>query len=97
MVDVLADNFVIFDYGVFPLADYEHTTLEHCNILLALQITRNLAPFEVKLGYICLSRILQCKKENDGWLPGRHQIMSKTYLGLGQVSMKWIQKHRSLI
>jgi hypothetical protein len=60
-------------------------------------ITRHLAPFDVKLGSIWLSRILKCKKENDGRLPWRHQIISKTYLGLSQVSMKWKRKHRALI
>ena len=35
MLDVLADNFVIVDYGIFPLADFAHTLLEHCNTLFA--------------------------------------------------------------
>jgi hypothetical protein len=36
MLDVLADNFVIFDNGIFSLADFEHTPLEHCNVVFAL-------------------------------------------------------------
>jgi len=65
MLDVLADNFVIFDYGIFPLTDFEQAPLEHCNTLFA----SHLAPFDVKLGSIWLSRILKCKKEIDERLP----------------------------
>jgi hypothetical protein len=36
MLDVLADNIVNFDNGLFLLADLESTPLDHCNTVLSL-------------------------------------------------------------
>ena len=36
MLDILTDNFIIFDDGIFPFTDFENTLLEHCNTLFAL-------------------------------------------------------------
>jgi hypothetical protein len=58
MLNILTDNFVIFAYGIFPLTDFEHTAMHYS----LYRITRHLAPLEVEIGSIWLSRILKCKK-----------------------------------